>query len=138
MIDWLIDAFKPYSNYVIHIETSQWTTNGCKIYHSAQRWSLWAGQNPYHAIYMHRRLFSRLFQKFTHVFDSFQFFLITFPLYYIMLYFSKWESGGLHVGLQQFGNNFSLGIVMYPYVITNTGNGYDTKTGKFTSPRKGT
>ena len=34
--------------------------------------------------------------------------------------------------------NFSRGIVVYPYVITNTGNCYDTKTGKFTSPRKGT
>ena len=44
---------------------------------------------------------------------------------------------GFTVGLQHFGKKFSRGIVVYPYVITNTGNCYDTKKGKFTSPRKG-
>lgn len=134
----MIYVFKPYSKYVIHIETSQWTTNGYKILITLlndDRLSRTESLSCHTCTADYLVVFFRNSLKYLTAFDFFS----LHSLYIILCYISVNEKAvGFTVGLQQFGNNFSLGIVMYPYVITNTGNGYDTKTGKFTSPRKGT
>ena len=124
----MIDVFKPYSKYVIHIETSQWTTNGYKILITLlndDRLSRTESISCHTCTADYLVVFFRNSLKYLTAFDFFSLHSVYIILCYISVNEKKVD---FTVGLQQFGNNFSLGIVMYPYVITNTGNGYDTKT----------
>lgn len=61
------------------------------------------------------------------------------PCIYHCVFFQKWRQAWVsQLGMTTSSSSWSGDILVFPHIVTNYGNGYNPRTGKFTAPTDGT